>query len=136
MKIFIFNIPYIYKAQDENIRYGNFTEYKKTEEKSETALYFATKFGNIDIVKLLLTNKNVDVNVLNNYYCIEKQFEKDDKVQDEKKSSLHVACENENIEMIKTLLTNKYIDVNIKDKQGKKPIDYTITSEIKKLLKH
>ena len=46
------------------------------------------------------------------------------------------AGDNENIDMIKTLLTNKYIDVNIKDKQGKKPIDYTITSEIKKLLKH
>ena len=48
---------------------------------------------------------------------------------------MHLAVKKNNLEVIQLLLKNEEININIKDKQGKKPIDYTKNNKIKKLLK-
>ena len=50
------------------------------------------------------------------------------------KTPLHLAVEKNYLETIKLLLKNKKINILAKDDQGRKPIDYTIDNEIKKLL--
>lgn len=55
---------------------------------------------NIEIVKILMQNKNIDVNVK---YILSKNGEK---------TPLHMAIEEESIEIAKLLIQNKNIDIN------------------------
>ena len=60
------------------------------------ALYFAIETRNMDIIKLLLSHKDIDINA---------PFQKG-------KSPLHLAVQNNDIEIVKLLLTYPNIDVN------------------------
>lgn len=94
---------------------------EEDEQIEKTALYLAVEIKNIEIIKLLLSNERINVNILN-------------KSESGNKTTLHLAVEKEYIEIIKLLLNNKEIEINIEDDQGKKPIDYTKNDTIKKLL--
>ena len=89
----------------------------------KTALYLAVEKKNLKIIKLLLSNDKIDVNIIN-------------KSSKDEKSSLHLAVQRESIEIIKSLLSFKKTKINIKDSQGKKPIDYATNDEIIQLLNH
>ena len=89
----------------------------------KTALYLAVEKENIKIIKLLLSNNKIDVNIIN-------------KSNKDEKSALHLAVQKESVEITKSLLSFKNIDINIKDNQGKKPIDYAKNDEIIQLLSH
>ena len=95
---------------------------------------------NIEIINLLLTKDNIDVNIpyiLNQFYIKFKIISFNsirNRIQE--KTPLHLAVEKNYIKIIKILLAHKNIDVDIEDKQGKKPIDYTSNNDIIKLLKH
>lgn len=86
-------------------------------------MYFAIENENVEIVKLLLLNDKLDINVIN----IIGNF-------DDKTTALHLAMHINNSEIGKLLLEKKDIDINIEDFQGKKPIDYAKNDEIKQLL--
>ena len=64
----------------------------------------AIKINNIEAVNLLLTNKNIDVNLLNTTSY---------SGSDTKKTALYYAVEKRKIDVVKALLTNDNIDVNI-----------------------
>ena len=49
-------------------------------------------------------------------------------------TALHLAVEKDNLEIVKLLLGKKDIDINLVDLQGKKPIDYSKSSEVRQLL--
>lgn len=78
----------------------------------------------IEIVKLLLQNSKIDVNI---------QFKSSDEEKDGK-TALHFAVANEDYEIIKLLLENQSIDVNIKDSQGNTPIELTKIERIKEMI--
>lgn len=115
------------------------------------------KKNNIDIVKLLLSSPNIDVNTdyLRESYSYENEEEdttnnnneeeKEDTTNNKNekeenwiyekriKSPLHMAVESSNKEIIKLLLQNKKIDLNKVDDQNKKAIEYAQSDEIKEL---
>ena len=79
----------------------------------------AVELGNIEIIKLLLRNKNIHIN--DPYLTL--SYEKDDHEYDysyryyneeETKTPLFLAIENKKIEIVKILLENKDIDINNK----------------------
>lgn len=67
-------------------------------------MFVAAEAENIEIIKLLCTLSNIDVNICNKYSRGYWSM---------KKTALFVSVENENIEIIKLLLANDKIDVNI-----------------------
>ena len=71
--------------------------------KNMTALHVAIEKENIEIIKLLLTRKDIDVNCLAIIFKGPKLHQK---------TALHIAVENENAEIVKLLLSNQNIDVN------------------------
>lgn len=76
----------------------------------KTALYIAIEKGNIEIVKLLLKNEKIDVNISNRIKWHESGT---DNCNQYEKTALFLAIEKENIEIIELLLSNNKIDVNI-----------------------
>lgn len=72
--------------------------------KEKSPLYLAIEEGYIEIVKLLLNDKNININ---------DKFSYKEKVEEEK-TLLHLAIENMNIEIISLLLNQKDIDINAK----------------------
>ena len=104
--------------------FDDIVEYDGNEKKYEkTAFFIAVEKGNIEVVKLLLKNKNLDINLMNheehkiswlyqgwaNTILYEphnwKSFHK---------NALHIAIEKENIEILNLLLQNEKLDVNIR----------------------
>ena len=77
--------------------------------KEMTALYVAAKNGSTDVVKLLLSNENIDVNIIN----VEREI--DQFIVE--KTALCAAIEYNNNDIVELLLSNKNIDVNILDKK-------------------
>ena len=78
-------------------------------------MFLAVEKENIEIVKLLLSHKNIDVNA----QCISKhkiysRKSNDEQVKTKILSILHLAVVKENIELIKLLLLNPNIDVDNK----------------------
>lgn len=118
-------------ARDKSDAY--FTEYKK----ERTSLYLAVQKRNIEIINLLLSNNNIDVNILNSVYFInDKQndfiFNDNDSQSSEfnddinyiwnrpkgnekdyKHTALCLAILNQDFEIVDLLLKNKNIDLNI-----------------------
>lgn len=102
----------IYSNTSENI---DFLECK-TRKMSE--LHLAILNENIEIIKLLLSNKKTDVNLRceitdKNYFLEEHWKGKMDKETVEKKTPLQMAIEKNNIGIINLLLAQKMIDINI-----------------------
>ena len=64
-----------------------------------TALYEAVMRDNIEIVKLLLTNEKINVNIQNFL----------------KNTSLHLAAKDEKVEIVRILIHHKGIKTNIKN---------------------
>lgn len=93
----------------------------KKEEK--TAFYLAAEKGNLELIKILLSNEKVDINAivkLETYIDDEKDIydsatdaEIQETVENESKTALYFAVENEKLELIYLLLSNDKIDVNL-----------------------
>ena len=83
----------------------------------------AVEKENLKIIKLLLSNDKIDVNIIN-------------KSNNDEKSTLHLAVQNKNIDIIRFLLSFKNIDFNVKDDKEKKPIEYATNDEIIQLFNH
>lgn len=106
-------------------------EEENLEEKTEISpLQIAVKENNIDVVKYLLANQNIDINAKSLYL---KEEDISHKHEDEK-TALHCAVENENIEIIQLLMKHKAIKVDEKNKNEKTPIELTNNEDIKKML--
>ena len=83
-----------------------------------TPLHLACIKGHINIVRILLFLKEIDVNIVN---------EKDG-------TPLHIACKRNDMQIVSILISFK-ADLNIKNSKNKLPIDLTTDENIKKLLK-
>lgn len=77
-----------------------------SKDKQKTALQLAVEKGSIEIVKMLLNVKNINVNV--NVNDIRPLFDRSEK----NKSLLHIAIDNKDVEMVGLLLETKDIDIN------------------------
>lgn len=101
------------------------------EEKNEiTALEIAIDNSNIDAVKYLLENKDIDINAKSIYF---KEEDISRKYEDEK-TALHSAVEKENLDIIQLLLKHKSINIEEKNKKDEMPIELTNNENIKKML--
>ena len=88
----------------------------------KTALYIATEKNNLEIVKLLINHKDIQVNELSfvrkSLIELDTNFIGD--VDGDKrdittgKTALEIAVKNENIEIVQHLLKNNDIDINVK----------------------
>ena len=126
---------------DEYYRLAYFNE-NRMEHKYEvekTPFYLAVEYKNIEIINLLLQNKNIDIN--KNYIKsnVDDKYDEDgEKCSTEeykiKRSPLHLAVYNNNVDIVKILLNQKNIDLNAKDNDGKTPIELTNNKEILNLL--
>ena len=83
-----------------------------------TPLHLACIKGHINIVRILLFLKEIDVNIVN----------KNDG------TALHIACKKNNMQIVSILVSFK-ADLNIKDSKNKLPIDLATDENIKKILK-
>ncbi len=100
-----------YKLTNFFRRGSKIREWTINEEKTDkkTALNMAVEYNNIDLVKLLLSCKNINVNIES--ISIPRSKAKYNK------TALYIAVEKNNEEIIKLLLENPLIDVNAKIKQ-------------------
>ena len=73
--------------------------------KKRTALHVAIEKENIEMVKILLTRKDIDINL---YW----KSKNENCLIDDKKTALHLAVEKSNVEIVKLLLLYQNIDVN------------------------
>jgi len=93
----------------------------QTDIDGKTPLYIACEKGYIEIVKLLLNDRRVDIN----------------KAENDAKTPFWIACERGNIEIVKLLLNDKGISIK-KKIHGKNAFDIARTnnhSEVMKLIK-
>ena len=112
-------------------------DYMKDEEilQKNTGLHIAIEKNNVEVIKLLLFNEKINVNLpsLLTLSNCKLDDEKELNGRDVESFPLHFAVEKGNIEIIKLLMSNKNINVNLKNKNGEKPIDLTTNIKIKKL---
>ena len=87
-------------------KYKNTTKVKRKTEK--TPLYMAVQMRNIKIVKLLLSNPSIDVNIK----LVKTQFDEEEVISE--KTLLYLAVELNNEKIVNLLLSDPNIDVNIK----------------------
>ena len=96
------------------------SDYKKTRnywknrffEEEISALHLAVENEDIDIVKLLLNDANIDVNkVLIRFYDTESRHQELDTKREEK-NALHLAIEKRNLTIVKLLCRNPKIRIN------------------------
>ena len=108
-----------YNDSDYNEYRGNIE--KKEIKKEQTLLHQVVNEQNNEIVKLLISNQNIDTNLINysynyseNYYMTKKEdsYCKEETLNE---TSLYLAVKNGNDEIVKTLLSNKDIDINSKN---------------------
>jgi len=99
-----------------------------TDNSSHTPLYLAALHKNAEVVKFLVSKKELIVNTHH----------------DNGFSPLHRAIFEENVEIIRTLISHKNIDVNVVDKNGKTPLHAAVRGKnievvrevVKTLLSH
>ena len=83
-----------------------------------TPLHLACLKGHINVIKILLFSKDIDVNI-----------------KSEKEGTpLHIACEKNNMQIVSILVSYK-ADLNIRNSKEKLPIELTTDENIKKILK-
>ena len=83
-----------------------------------TPLHLACLKGHINVIKILLFLKDIDVNI-----------------KSEKEGTpLHIACEKNNMQIVSILVSYK-ADLNIRNSKDKLPIELTKDENIKKILK-
>jgi ankyrin repeat protein len=114
---------YNYIALQEAIYQDNIEIFKLllSQYDDEYLLHFAINEGSNEIIKILLANGDIDVNIPG----------------DNDKTPLYLAVQKGNIEIIKLLLANDKIDVNIPNIYGKTPLHLAVQKgniEIIKLL--
>jgi hypothetical protein len=85
----------------------------------DSSLNNSVQMGNIEITKLLLAHRNINVNFNKN---------------EDENTALHNAVIGNKIEIVKLLLDHSNINVNIKNKDGKTPLELTKNPEIIKLI--
>ena len=102
----------------------NIEKLKKVIEKEKTPLYVATERGNSEIVNLLLSQENIDINKKLTTKCT--YFYKDEIYE---RSALHIAIEKRNFQTAKILLNSNKIDVNAKTNYKIKKSGYNETQE-------
>jgi ankyrin repeat protein len=85
----------------------------------KTPLDLAIDNQNLDIVKLLVAQDNIDINALNEV----------------KKTPLHLAVESGNIDIVTVLLSNPNIQIDIKDDVDNTPLHTAILEENKDIVK-
>ncbi|KAK8849291.1 hypothetical protein M9Y10_018660 [Tritrichomonas musculus] len=93
------------KIEDPNFEQILILSHNKILYQQKSALHVAVEKENIDIIKLLLSCNDIDVNLLYKSHlgsCIE----------DDQKTALHIAVKKSNPEIVKLLLSCKKIDVN------------------------
>lgn len=73
---------------------------------NDTILHYACKSGYIDVVKFLVSKKNLKINIKGNYGL----------------SALHLACLHNRVDIIKALLERKDININIGEERGLTPL--------------
>lgn len=100
-KVFIGEISKIFEIKKGRIR------------NKITTLYASAMSNDIDIVKILLSNLNVDVN-------------KKSVLVLKIRAPLHLAVDKKNIGIIQLLLKQKEINFNILDEDDKKPIERSL----------
>ena len=117
------------------LAYYNENRMENKYEVEKAPFYLAVEYKNIEIIKHLLQNKNVDIN---KYYIksnVDDKYDEDGKKCSTeeykiKRSPLHLAVHNNNVDIVKILLNQKNIDLNAKDNDGKTPIELTNNMEI------
>ena len=83
-----------------------------------TPLHLACIKGHINIVRILLFLKEIDVNIL----------------QEKDGTPLHIACKKNDMQIVSILVSFK-ANLNLKNSDGKLPIDLTTDDNIKKIIK-
>ena len=83
-----------------------------------TPLHLACIKGHINVIKILLFLKDIDVNIKN----------------DKEGTPLHIACQKNNMQIVSILVSYK-ADLSIKNSKDKLPIELTKDENIKKILK-
>ena len=83
-----------------------------------TPLHLACIKGHINIVKILLFLKEIDVNIL----------------QEKDGTPLHIACKKNDMQIVSILVSFK-ANLNIKNSDNKLPVDLTTDDNIKKIIK-
>lgn len=121
---------------DVNSKYTLLSLGKKTENDEclldinrYTPLQIAIITNQIEIIKCLMENKDIDVN----FKCA---YLKEAAISNPpvEKTALHISIENKNSEIIKLLMTNNSIDLNIKDNDGKTPLELANDDDIKNMI--
>ena len=82
-----------------------------------TALHWAAGYGRTDVVNLLLQQKKLNINQLNN----------------NKWTASHYASRSGRSEIVKSLLNQKGIQLNIKDEFGRTPLGWALNGGHKKI---
>ena len=113
-KIDVNMVSKVYEKEDDDddvYKYKNYVQW----EYIKTPLYYAVEKEKIDVIKILLSRGDIDLN----YICKgQKLNEKNNYIGLNAKPAFNLAIENENIEIINLLLENQNIDVNIKSIQN------------------
>ncbi|KAK8838914.1 hypothetical protein M9Y10_032373 [Tritrichomonas musculus] len=115
----------INKYRKEYIQFGDIEEKESKEEKEyyeKTLLFMLVEKGDTEMVKLLLLNGNIDINIINKYeHKTNDKYEYFYEVVNRnryEKNVLYAAVENENTEIVKILLNIEDIDVNFLNKKN------------------
>lgn len=85
-----------------------------------TSLAFAVKNNQIDMVRILMSRSDININAIYSQY--EYDYEKRAKNREDK-TALILAIENQNVDLIKLLLSHKAIDLSIGYRKNKKKIN-------------
>lgn len=141
------NIDVNMKSLIKNYHFSSDTNRKEKEEKDFkeiTPLYLAVQNDNIEIVKMLVEHKNIDINLKSSlyYWHCKGIFERENqqliieeiKEENKEETPLHIAVSKGNLNIIKTLLTNKNININATDNKERKPIELSEDKEIRSML--
>ena len=104
--------------------------------KNETSLYLAFKKGYAELVQVLLSNNNYDVNLENSYYAVKNENQEEEENKNKNvETPLHRAVKDSNIGIIKLLLRHSKINLDVKDSEKNKPIHYIKDQQIKELFR-
>lgn len=128
------------KYVDVVVNYEGDTDSLPVEEEDyreeKTVLLAAVEHYNIEMVSLLLSHPDINVNDKTTTRNIINDLELRKKTQNNTSTTaLHIAVKHKNVEIIQLLLNHKKINVNVVDNNNKRPVDLANDTAIKKLFK-